>query len=132
MIVGLGTDIIDIRRVEGVLKRTGGGFIRRIMHPSECDDWEALLTNPVSAQAVRLIASRFAAKEAASKALGTGFRDGVSFIDIRIISQSNGRPLIHFFNTSADIAKSLNVSHSHLSLSHEKDYAVATVILESV
>lgn len=131
MIAGLGTDIVDIRRIAAVLERTGTGFVKRIIHPSEHPDFESLHMNCNSPEIIRFVASRFAAKEAGAKALGTGFRQGVAFLDIRVFPMDNGKPTLHFFGQSANIAQSLGVTHTHLSLSHEKKYAVATVILES-
>lgn len=131
MIVGLGTDIVDIRRVASVLERTGQGFIKRILHQDELSEDFPLSSDGFSPQLTRFVASRFAAKEAAAKALGTGFTQGVSFLDIRIISSPNGRPAVHFFERTALIAQDLQVTHTHISISHEKEYAVATVILES-
>lgn len=131
MIVGLGTDIVDIRRVASVLGRTGQGFIKRVLHQDELSEDFPLSGDHFSPQMARFVASRFAAKEAAAKALGTGFTQGVSFVDIRIISTPNGRPEVQFFEKTALIAQSLRVTHTHISISHEKEYAVATVILES-
>lgn len=131
MIVGLGTDIVDIRRVASVLERTGQGFIKRILHQDELSEDFPLSGEHFSPQMARFVASRFAAKEAAAKALGTGFTQGVSFVDIRIIPTPNGRPEVQFFEKTALIAQRLRVTHTHISISHEKEYAVATVILES-
>lgn len=131
MIVGLGTDIVDIRRIASVLERTGKAFVGRVVHADEFGEDITLSESDCSPQLIRFVASRFAAKEAAAKALGTGFTQGVSFVDIRVFSTPNGKPTIHFFNKTALVAQNLHVVHTHLSISHEKEYAVATVILES-
>jgi holo-[acyl-carrier protein] synthase len=124
-IVGLGTDIAEIERVEKALSRSGDGFARRILTEAEF----ALFTQ--RKQKVRYLAKRFAAKEAASKALGTGIAKGVSFQHFSILNDDNGKPHLTLTGKALEIAQTLQVSAIHLSISDERFYAVATVILES-
>lgn len=124
-IVGLGTDIAEIERVEKALARTGEAFARRILTEQE------MLTFASLKQPGRFLAKRFAAKEAASKALGTGIADGVSFQDFTIGNDVLGKPNLSLSGRAAALAAQLGVVHIHLSLSDERHYAVATVILET-
>lgn len=124
-IVGLGTDIAEIERVEKALARTGEAFARRILTEQE------MLTFASLKQPGRFLAKRFAAKEAASKALGTGIADGVSFQDFTIGNDALGKPNLSLSGRAATLAAQLGVVHIHLSLSDERHYAVATVILET-
>jgi holo-[acyl-carrier protein] synthase len=86
MILGLGSDLVDIRRIEKVLKRHGDRFIQRIFTPVEVAKAERRATR------IDTYAKRFAAKEACSKALGTGFRQGVFFRDMGVVNLPSGRP----------------------------------------
>ncbi|EIB4933969.1 holo-ACP synthase [Vibrio cholerae] len=124
MIVGLGTDIAEIERVEKALARSGENFARRILTDSELEQFLALK------QQGRFLAKRFAAKEAASKALGTGIAQGVSFHDFNICNDALGKPLLSLSGKAAQLAAQLQVVNIHLSISDERHYAMATVILE--
>ncbi len=125
MIVGVGTDIIEVARMQKSLDRHGDSFAKRILHPDE------LLQLQKVTKQDQFLAKRFAVKEAASKALGTGFAEGVSWQNIYISHDSLGKPLLHFEGKAKQRAESLGVRHQHVSLSDEKAYAVAFVILES-
>ncbi|OPZ58785.1 MAG: Holo-(acyl-carrier-protein) synthase [Deltaproteobacteria bacterium ADurb.Bin510] len=117
MIVGLGTDIVDIRRIARALERHGERFSQRIARAEELDG------------RTERLAAVFAAKEACVKALGTGFTGGIGFKDLRVIP--GGAPRIELDGAAAQRAKNLGVRRIQLSLAHERDYAVATVILEA-
>ncbi len=123
-IVGLGTDIVEIARVEKALSRTGEAFARRILTPEEMERFCS------TKQPGRFLAKRFAAKEAASKALGTGIALGVTFHDFSIFNDEHGAPVLSLSNRALEIANSKLVQHIHLSISDERHYAVATVLLE--
>ncbi|GAD78560.1 holo-ACP synthase [Vibrio ezurae] len=123
-IVGLGTDIAEIERVEKALNRTGITFAQRILTESEMAQFETLKLK------AKFLAKRFAAKEAASKALGTGIAQGVSFQDFAISNDEWGKPQLHLSGKALEISKQLGAKHVHLSISDERHYAVATVILE--
>jgi holo-[acyl-carrier protein] synthase len=123
MIVGLGIDIAELGRIAEAHARHGLKFAERILTPAELSSLPANTTP--------FLASRFAAKEAAVKALGTGFRDGISFQDIEVRSDELGKPSILFHNKAEERCRTLNVRHAHLSLSHSRENAVAVVILEA-
>ncbi|MBY8287790.1 holo-ACP synthase [Vibrio fluvialis] len=125
MIVGLGTDIAEIERIEKALARSGRAFAERILTPQELTQFDGLK------QQGRYLAKRFAAKEAASKALGTGIAHGVSFQDFAISNDDNGKPLLSLSGKAAELAQRSQVASVHLTISDERQYAVATVILEA-
>ncbi|MGV3001286.1 holo-ACP synthase [Vibrio sp.] len=124
-IVGLGTDIADIERIDKSLQRSGQAFAERVLHPTELAIFHGLK------QQGRYLAKRFAAKEAASKALGTGIACGVSFQHFEIENDELGKPMLTLHGKAKEIAQAQGVSQIHLSISDEKRYAMATVILES-
>lgn len=123
MIHGIGTDIVAIARVQAGLDRHGERFARRILSEQE------MLGYSTSAQPVHFLAKRFAAKEAAVKALGTGFRDGISLSHVEVSNNEHGRPELNLNGRAAEVAASLGVGEAHLSLSDEKEYAIAFVTL---
>ncbi|NVD07490.1 holo-ACP synthase [Vibrio sp. JPW-9-11-11] len=124
-IVGLGTDIAEIERVEKALARTGEPFAKRILTEGEWATFTQIK------QQGRFLAKRFAAKEAASKALGTGIAAGVTFHDFQVTNDEFGKPLLSLSGQAEAIAQQKQVASIHLSISDERHYAVATVILES-
>lgn len=124
-IVGLGTDIAEIERVEKALDRSGEPFAKRILTDAEFEKFSAIK------QQGRFLAKRFAAKEAASKALGTGIALGVTFHDFEITNDQLGKPVLIFSGKALELSEQKQVEHIHLSISDERHYAVATVILES-
>lgn len=125
MIVGLGTDIAEIERIEKALARSGRAFAERILTAQELTQFDSLK------QQGRYLAKRFAAKEAASKALGTGIAQGVSFQDFVISNDEQGKPLLRLSGKAAELAQRSHVVSVHLTISDERHYAVATVILEA-
>ncbi|GIU17050.1 holo-ACP synthase [Shewanella sp. MBTL60-007] len=131
MIVGLGTDIVEIARIEERIPNAGDDALlscrlaKRVLTKAEFALFMA------SSQPGRYLAKRFAAKEAAAKALGTGIGRGVSFQHIEISNNANGAPLVTFSDGAAQRLAQLGGSRAHLSIADEKHYAMATVILES-
>ena len=125
MILGIGTDIVRIERIERALQRHGDRFAQRILAEVEWPAWQAC------AQPARMLAKRFAAKEAAAKAFGTGFSAGLSLQHIAITHDAMGRPLLSFSGHAETLCERLGVCHSHLSISDEHDYAIAFVTLEA-
>ena len=123
MIHGIGTDIVAIARIEAGLARFGDKFARRILAPQELQGFIASVS-PAS-----FLAKRFAAKEAAVKALGTGFRGGISLAQIAVSNDLHGKPVLSFSGRALDVCNSLGIGETHLSLSDEKDYAIAFVTL---
>jgi len=123
-ILGLGTDIAEIERVEKALARSGEAFARRILTEQEFLQFSQLK------QQGRFLAKRFAAKEAASKALGTGIACGVTFQDFEVSNDQHGKPVLSLHLRALELAAEMGVAHYYLSISDERHYAVATVILE--
>ena len=125
MIVGTGIDIAEVPRIAESIQQFGERFLRRIFTDQEiryCDS---------KANRVERFAARFAAKEAAMKALGTGWSRGVRWRDIEVWRSPGSRPTIRFHGKAAEFAASLNATNVSLSLSHTPEQAIASVILES-
>ncbi len=125
MIDGIGVDIVTISRIAATHKRFGERFERRFLHPQEI---KALQKHK---RPINFLAKRFAAKEAAVKALGTGERGGVLLSDFYIVHNELGKPELKASGKAASVCKSKNISRMHVSLSDEKDQIVAFVVLES-
>lgn len=125
MIIGLGTDIAEIERIEKVLGRSGEALAKRILTADE------LAVFFEHKQPARFLAKRFAAKEAAVKALGTGIAQGVSFQHFTVTHDALGKPLLVVTGVAQQLAEQRGIRHWHLSISDEKHYAMATVIAEA-
>ena len=125
MIVGSGIDIEEVSRIRGAIERHGRRFVERIFTPREVAYAEQ------AANRYERYTARFAAKEAAMKALGTGWDHGVRWVDVEVISERKSRPTLRFHGRAADLAASLACRSISLSLSHTRQTAVAQVILES-
>ncbi len=123
-IIGLGTDIVEISRIEQSLSRSPR-LIERVLTAEEQAIYGA------HAQPARYFAKRFAAKEAAAKALGTGIGRGISFQHFNVRNDQFGRPMLELSGAAAELALTLGLRHSWLSISDEQAFAMATVILES-
>lgn len=123
MIIGIGTDIVQIDRMEASVQRFGEAFATRILH--ECE-WQDFKANKLPA---RFLAKRFAVKEAAAKALGTGFRQGLQYKDIGITYDELGCPQLVFTGRGEDLKKAKNVTQTHVSIADEQQYAIAFVVL---
>ena len=124
MIKGIGTDIVKIERIAAIISRSENRLAKRILSKDEFEQY--LVCNDRASW----LAKRFVAKEAASKALGTGFRQGLRFEHIQVTNNHRGKPEIEFLEAGSELANELGVSHAHLSLADEKDFAVAFVVLE--
>lgn len=133
MILGVGVDLVHVPRVECALARFGARFARRILDPEEFGEFEALPAETSSSgQRARFLAMRFAAKEAAAKALGTGFRGGVAPRQFGVRRTGLGAPFLVVNGRAAETAAARGSSATlHLSLADEKDYALAFVTLSS-
>ena len=125
MIIAVGMDLASLDRVNKGLLRFGEHFCRRIL----TEDERALIPAAPNARTA-FVAGRFAAKEAAVKALGTGFSGGISMQDVEILRLPSGQPELHLHGAAAKKAEEMGVRHLHISLSHERDVAGAVVILE--
>lgn len=124
MILGLGIDVAELDRIQETLARFGERFLQKILTADE----QARV--PAGNTAAAFVAARFAAKEAAVKALGTGFRDGISPRDVEVRSLASGQPVLHLGGAAATRAQALGVRRCHLSLTHGRQTAAAVVILE--
>jgi holo-[acyl-carrier protein] synthase len=125
MIVGIGIDMAEVPRIRHAIERFGDRFLHRIYTPGEIRYCES------KANRVERYAARFAAKEAAMKALGTGWNHGVRWRDCEVARQPGGRPTILFHGKAAEFAGKLGVKNAALSISHTAEQAIAQVILES-
>lgn len=123
MILGIGIDITDIERIEGLLQRHRERFLNRVFTPHEID------ACAMRHHAPTFLSGRFAAKEAAFKALGTGRFSGVSFREISV-ETAHGAPNLILTGKAHELARDLGVTKTHVSISHDRGCAVAVVIVE--
>ncbi|GHU73966.1 holo-[acyl-carrier-protein] synthase [Spirochaetia bacterium] len=124
MIVGIGVDVVHVLRLERW--QAIPGLLERYFHVDELAAVRAK-----GSGAVLSLAAHFAAKEAFGKALGTGLA-GIELKDIMVVNQHNGRPTIQVFNTALDALHQSGADRVHISLTHERDNAIAMVVLERV
>ncbi len=125
MIYGIGVDMVEVRRMEAGVARFGERLARRILSGEELADYRG------SNRPAQLLARRFAAKEALLKALGTGFRKGgVPLSQISVGHDELGKPVLLFADEARHRLGQLGISGSHLSITDEREYALAYVILE--
>lgn len=146
MIIGLGIDITELDRIQKVWERHGHRFAKRILHENE---WACLQQKIApkpesetesgtesklkkSIVPINFLAARFAVKEAAVKALGTGFSEGIGPCDIEVYSLPSGQPMLRFHSHAAKRLEAMGVTeqNAHVSLTHGRDTAAAVVILE--
>ncbi len=125
MILGSGVDLCEVPRIEAAIARYGRRFVERIYTPLEIAYAES------KANRFERFAARFAAKEAGMKALGTGWRGGITWKDFEVANLPSGRPTLRFHGKAAEIATRLGVERVALSITHTKDQALALVILEN-
>lgn len=123
MIKGMGLDLTEMDRMQRNWDRYGLKFAEKILTDKEIG--ELPQKNPVPR-----LAALFAAKEAAVKALGTGFAEGIHFKCVEITHEASGRPVIRFLGKGQDKCDELGVQSAHISITHSRDTAAATVILE--
>ena len=124
MIVGLGLDIAEIDRIEAAIVRHGAPFIERLFTPSEAAYCESHKNR------YERYAARFAAKEAAMKALGTGWRRGVRWRDIEVTREPSGKPTLRLEGVAKEFADRLGVKHISMTITHSGNLALAQVIFE--
>mmetsp|Transcript_18919 Transcript_18919/g.60483 ORF Transcript_18919/g.60483 Transcript_18919/m.60483 type:complete len:160 (+) Transcript_18919:102-581(+) len=133
-IVGLGVDLVHVPRIARAWARFGGRFAARFLHPDERAALQALQLRQGAdeARVAQWLAGRWAAKEAAYKALGPSAGPARTlFTELQVLSGSAKQPLLELHGTAAATARARGVKRSHLSLSHDGEYAFAQVILES-
>lgn len=125
MIVGLGLDIAEIDRIEAAITRHGEAFLKRLYTPREMEYCERYKNR------FERYAGRFAAKEAAMKALGTGWSRGVRWQDIEVVRAASGKPSLHLDGVAARIAGAMSVRSIALTITHSGNFALAQVIFEN-
>ena len=123
MTIAIGTDIVEIQRIASALERQGDKFVQRILTESEIVEYQA------RGNSVAFLAKRFAAKESIAKALGTGIGRGISFQHMIVSNNSDGAPQVELQANAAERLKQLGGSQVLLSLSDEKNYALAYVAI---
>ena len=124
-----GIDIVDVRRIKSIVKKYNLKFLKKILSDNEIKLFSE--NNLDSEKVILKIAGRFAAKEAASKALGTGFRKGIRFSDFEITNDINGQPLINFRGQAGETLNKYKKITPIVTISNEKLYTVALVTLVS-
>ena len=125
MILGLGVDIAEVDRLEAAIGRRGEAFLKRVYTPGEiayCERHRARFER---------YAARFAAKEATMKALGTGWGNGVRWVDLEVAREPSGKPTMRLHGRARELADQMGVKHISLSLTHSGNTAFAQVIFES-
>jgi len=121
--IGIGTDLVHIPRMQVLLDKHGDKIATRILSDTEFSQFQQ------SNKPAAFLAKRFAAKEATAKALGTGFRDGLSLRHIEVNNDSKGKPSLQFYHRGLALLEELNIGQTMISLSDEGDYAIAYVVL---
>lgn len=124
MIFGIGVDLIDMERVKETMSRWGIQFLKRVFTDREIE-WCQKRAFPYECFAVR-----FAAKEAFLKAVGVGLRKGIQWKDIEIESDPYGKPFFNFYRKARDVVEKAQIHRVFLTISHDKPYAVAQVVIE--
>jgi holo-[acyl-carrier protein] synthase len=124
MIVGTGIDIVEVPRIAQSIERFGERFLNRVFTAAEIHYCQS------KANRTERFAARFAAKEAAMKAIGTGMRGGVTWKDFEVGREPSGRPTMVLHGKAGQVALTLGVRRTHLSVSHTEQYAVAYVLVE--
>ena len=124
MVIGTGIDIVNIQRIERMMARWGDLFLSRVFTEREIV-WCQQRTRPPECFAIR-----FAAKEAFLKAIGWGLRDGIQWTDIEVETDLMGKPLLSFHQKAKEVTETLRIHKALLTLSHDRPYAVAHVLLE--
>ena len=125
MIFGIGTDIVEVSRIEASIAQFGDDFAKRILAESEYPSYQESHIKP------RFLAKRFAAKEAFSKALGTGLRAPATFQNIAVSHDELGKPILILAAELQAFMNSKNITQTHISISDEKNLAAAFVVLET-
>ena len=124
MIFGIGTDIVEIKRIETM--ESLDKFAYKILSHNEKEFYDSL-TNQ---KQIVYISKQFAAKEAIAKAIGTGIRNDTNFKNIEILRDKNGAPIFNALNKLDKIISDLGITKTHVSLADERDYAIAIAVLE--
>ncbi len=126
MIVGIGIDIVELERMRAIADKRQQSFVMRILGTDELEDWQQI---EHQGRKVEYLAGRFAAKEALSKAFGTGIGQ-VTFKEMEIVKHANGKPYVQLTGRAKAIAEENGVTDIWITISHSRTYAVAQAILE--
>lgn len=127
MIAGLGMDIVKTDRIKSLMEKNGTAFLHKILAEDEIKEFPRFPEVPVEK-----IAGKWAAKEAVAKALGCGFGEYCAIKDIHILHDAKGAPYFILTGAAEIYAENLGINKGHLSITHEKEYAAATAILEKL
>lgn len=122
-LLGLGMDLVEIERIEESIQKFGDRFLKRIFHPAE------VAYAKTQARPATHLAARFAAKEAASKAFGTGIGKALPWLGMEIGRHSSGEPFLRFHAAGSELAKSRGITRALVTLSHTRSHSAATVAL---
>ncbi len=125
MVLGVGTDLMETKRIEVSIDRYGKRFLERVFTAGEIAYCLRKKKN-----AAESFAARFAAKEAGAKALGTGISRGVTWKELEVRREANGRPTLHLSGRAAELAGIMGVRRMQLSLTHSRELAMAVVVAE--
>jgi len=125
MIFGVGTDIVELSRIESTYKRFGDHFARRVLMAEELELFQR------SKRPTRFLAMRFAGKEAIVKAMGTGFAHGVWLRDVGITNNDWGRPLVIFSERGQRVCERLGIGNAHVSLTDDAGLVIAFAVVEA-
>jgi len=126
MILGIGTDIIEVERIRGAAKRFGDRFFNRVLRPEEYAYCQS------HRDPGPFLAARFAAKEAVSKAFGTGIGQHIGWLDMEVRREASGQPYVVLHDRGDALFRERDATHLHLTLSHTQNYATAVAVLERV
>jgi holo-[acyl-carrier protein] synthase len=126
MIYGVGTDIVELSRIQATYDRFGDHFVDRLLMDEERALFEGVKWP------VRFLAMRFAAKEATVKAMGTGFRNGMWLRDVGIVNNDRGRPLVIYSKRGQGVCDNLGIGASHVSLTDDAGLIIAFAVVEKV
>ncbi|MFK8028536.1 MAG: holo-ACP synthase [Gammaproteobacteria bacterium] len=121
MLLGAGIDIVEVQRIKDIIERRGDRFIKKILHTNELEELAE------GSNTIAFVAKRFAVKEAAAKALGTGIGKQLSFTDMYVEHDELGKPLLRFIDECSERLK-LKDKYSLLTIADERAYAVAHVL----
>jgi holo-[acyl-carrier protein] synthase len=124
MIFGVGTDIVELSRIQAIYDRFGEHFVARLLMDEE---HQLFLKNKWP---VRFLAMRFAAKEATVKAMGTGFRHGLWIRDVGVVNNDRGRPLVIYSERGRNVCDNLGIGASHVSLTDDAGLIIAFAVVE--
>ncbi|HXC94330.1 MAG TPA: holo-ACP synthase [Edaphobacter sp.] len=125
MVLGLGTDLIETRRLQESIDRFGERFLARVFTAAEIAYCKR------KKNAAESFAARFAAKEAGAKALGTGISHGVSWKEFEVQREASGRPTLHLSGRARELADTMGVKRIQVSLTHSREWAMAVVVTEN-